>query len=120
MLVINIRGVLVYLLLEIEPYLYVPFVTTDKKVENMIILEWMNAIYGTMVDRLLYYKKFVKKLKNTGFQINPYDPCVSNFLVKDKQKTICFHVDDWNLIHQYSEVNNEFINTLRDEYESLF
>ena len=76
----------------------------------------MNAIYGTMVASLLYYKKFVKKLKRTGSQLNPYDPCVANRLVNEKNKIICFHVDNCGIIHQDREVNDESINTLCDEY----
>ena len=81
----------------------------------------MNAIYGTMVDSLLYCKKFVKKLKTTGLQLNPYYPCVANLLVNDYQQTICFHVENCNLSQQESKVNDEFINTLCDEYnKSVF
>ena len=54
------------------------------------------------------------------FQLNTYDPCVSNRLVNNKQQTICFHVDKCKLSHQYRKVNDEFVNTLRDEYESVF
>ena len=84
MTVIKIRGFLVDLLLEIDPELYGPFVTTDKKGSKVIIVQFMNSIYGTMVAGLLYYKKFVNTLKITGFQLNTYDPCVANRLVNDK------------------------------------
>ena len=57
---INIRGVLLGLLLDIDPELYGPFVTTDKKGEKVIIVQCMNDIYGTMVDSLLYCKKCCK------------------------------------------------------------
>ena len=39
MSVIRIRRVLVYLILEIDPYLYEYFVTTDKKGEKVIIVQ---------------------------------------------------------------------------------
>ena len=120
MTVIKTRLVLVDLLLEIDPEFYGPFVTTDKKGEKVIIVKCINAIYGKMVDSLLYYNKFVRTLKSTGFQINPYDPFVANRLLNDKHQTICFRVDNYKLSHQYSKVNGEFINTLRDEYDSVF
>ena len=72
------------LLPEIDTYFYEPFMTTDKKGEKVIILQCMNDLYGTIVDILVYWNKFVKILKSTGFQLNPYYPCVSNRLVKDK------------------------------------
>ena len=80
----------------------------------------MNAIYGTILDSLIYYKKFVKTLKSTGFQLNKYYPCVANHLIKDKRQTIWFHLYDCKFSHQYSKVNEKFINSLHDDYESVF
>ena len=73
MSVINIRGILVNLILETDPELYGTFVTTDKKIKKVIILQYMDTIYGTVVDSLIYYKKFVKTLKTKGLQLNQYD-----------------------------------------------
>ena len=73
-----------------------------------------------MLDSLLYNKKFGKTPKRNGFQLDPYYPCVENRLVNNKQQTICFHVEDFKISHQDSKANEEFINTFRDEYESLF
>ena len=83
---IKIRGVIVNLLLKIYPELYGHFVATDKKGEKGIIVQCMNAIYITMTNSLLYYKKFLNTLKRTEFQLNPYDPCVANRLVHYNQK----------------------------------
>ena len=80
--------------------------TTDKKGEKAIIVQCMDAIYGTMVDILIYYSKFVNTLKMNGFQLNPYYPCVANFMFNDKQKTVIFHVENCKLSHQDSEVND--------------
>ena len=54
----------------------------------MLIVECLNAVYGTMVAALLYYKKFVKSLVKEGFKLNPYDRCVANKIVNGKQLTI--------------------------------
>ena len=40
--------------------------------------------------------------------------------MNDKQQTISFHVDDCKLSHVDPNVNTDLINTLRDEYESIF
>ena len=108
------------LILDIDPEFYGPFVATDKKGEKVIIVQCMNSIYVTMVASLLYYRKILKTLKNTGLKFNPYDPLVANRPVNNKRQTIFFHVEDCKLRHQYSKVNGKFINTLRDEYESVF
>ena len=120
MAVINIRGVIVHLILEIYPYFYGLFVTIDKKGKKVIIVKCLDAIYLIMVASLIYYKKSVKSLKSTGFQINPCGPFVSNNMEKDKQQTISFRVDNCKIVHQDREVNDEFIHTVCDEYESLF
>ena len=58
MAVINIRRVLVDLITKIDTEFYGPFVVTEKKGEKLIIVKCMNAIYGTIVASLLYYKNF--------------------------------------------------------------
>ena len=52
---------------------YCSFVTLDKKSEKIILVECLNAIYGTMVAGLLYYHKFADSLGKRGFVINKYD-----------------------------------------------
>ncbi len=69
---------------------------------------------------LLYYKKFVKSLKSKGFKFNPYDPCMANKIVEGKQITMGFHVDDCKLPHEHPKVNDETVDWLRAEYESMF
>ena len=54
MTAIDIRGVLVDLLLEIDTEFYGTFLTTDKKGKKVIILQCMNTIYGTIVSSLIY------------------------------------------------------------------
>jgi hypothetical protein len=120
MAIIKIRGVLVDMLLDIAPDVYGPYVTTDKKGVKQLITQCLNAIYGTMVASLLYYNKFCRTLKTNNFIINPYDPCVANRQVDGKQQTICWHVDDCKLSHKDKTANDDFIQTLRDEYESIF
>ena len=62
-----------------------------------------------MVASLLYYRKFRKSLTDTGFKFNPYDPCVANKMIKGKQMTICFHVNDCKLSHKDYKVMDDII-----------
>jgi hypothetical protein len=80
----------------------------------------MNALYGTMVASLLFYKKFVTSLKKQGFELNPYDPCVANKTVDGKVLTVCFHVDDNKISHKSSKVVDATIKWLREEYGVIF
>jgi hypothetical protein len=75
-------------------------------------MQCFNAVYGTMVAALLYYKKFVKSITKQGYKINPYDGCAANKMVKGKQITICFHVDDCKISHESSKVIDDTIDWL--------
>ncbi len=85
-----------------------------------LLVQCQNALYGTMVASLLCYHKFTKSLTSVGFKINPYDPCVVNKTVNGMQMTICFHVHDCKLSHCSSRANDNMIDWLRQEYESIF
>jgi hypothetical protein len=110
MVIIKIRGVLVDILVQIAPDVYKSYVTTDKKGMKQLLVQCQNALYGTMVASLLYYRKFTKSLTSVGFEINPYDPCVANKIVNGMQMTICFHMDDCKLSHHSSRANDNIID----------
>jgi hypothetical protein len=117
---IKIRGILVDILLEISPEAYKSYVSQDKKGNKQLLVQFQNALYGTMVASLLYYRKFVKSLTDIDFIINPYDPCVANKIIEGKKMTICFHVDDCKLSHRKKTVMERMIGYLWQEYESIF
>ena len=118
--IVRIRGPLVDVLVSIAPDVYGRYVSTNKKGQKVLIVECLNAVSGTMVAALLYYKKFVKSLTKHGYKLNPYDGCVANKTVKGKQMTVCFHVDDCKLSHESPQVIDETISWLKDVYESIF
>ena len=117
---IRIRGVLVDILVLIAPDVYEDYVTVDKKGQKQLIVRCQNAMYGTMVASLLYYRKFVKSLTDIGFELNPYDPCVANKMIDDKQMMVCFHVDDCKLSHRKHQAVDKIIKYLHKKYESIF
>ncbi len=118
--IIWITGVIVDWLVKVAPKVYALYVATNSKGVNILLVECYNAIYGTMVAGLLYYRKFSSSLKNRGFTVNPYDPCVWNRVIVGKQMTICFHVDNCKISHLDPKVVDYTIAWLRDEYESVF
>ena len=120
MFTIRLCGDLVQALLDISPKVYKPYVTKDKKRNFILLLRCLNAIYGTIIAGLLFYKKVRKTFLREGFEINPYDPCVANKMVNGKQQTIFWHVDNCKLSHRDKRVNNRFILVLKEEHESIF
>jgi hypothetical protein len=117
---VHIRGPLVDVLVLIAPDVYGPYVSTTKTGQKVFIVECLNAVYGMMVAALLCNKKFAKSLVNHSFKLNPRDGCVANKIVKGKQITVCFHVDDCKIFHEHPKVVDEIINWPRAEYESIF
>jgi hypothetical protein len=73
-----------------------------------------------MVASLLYYRKFAKSLTDIHSVINPYDPCVANKIIRGKQMTICWHVDDLKASHVMTKVMDSIIKYLGQEYERIF
>ena len=120
MVTIRVRGELVQSLLDIAPKVYKPYVTKDKKVNFILLLRCLNAIYGTIIAGLLFYKKVRNTLLREGFEINPYDPCVANNMVNGNQQKICWHVDDCKLSHRDKRVTARIILVLKEEYKSIF
>jgi hypothetical protein len=116
---IKIGGVLIDALVDVAPDVHKAHVTKDKKGVSQPLVQCQNAIYGTMVASLLCYRKFAKSLTSIGFVINPYDPCVANKMVRGKQITICWHVDDLKVSHVMPKVMDRMIKYLRKE-QSMF
>ena len=56
--------------------------------------ESKNAIYITLEASLLFWTKLFKSLEKMGYQKNEYDCFVMNKIVKVKQCTILWHVDE--------------------------
>ena len=100
----RIRGHMVDVLVKVAPKVYGPYVSTSKQGRKQLLVEFLNAIYRMMVASLLYYWKFTRSLKNQGYTMNPYNPCVWNKMIEKKQITICFHVDDCKVSHKSAQV----------------
>ena len=62
-----------------------------------------------LIAALLWYNKFKLDLEKQGFKFNPYDACVVNKIVNNKQHTVRFHVDDLMSSHVDRKVNNKFL-----------
>ena len=60
----------------------------------MLYVRLIKALYGMLRVALLFYKILRSDLENMGFEINPYNPCVTNKMVNGHQMKICWHVDD--------------------------
>ena len=48
--------------------------------------------------------------------MNPYDSCVANKMVKGKQLTVVWHVDDLKVLHVNLQVVDSFIRQMDEEF----
>jgi len=85
----------------------------------VLYVEVKKAIYKLLESALLFYKKLRKDVEDIGFKVNPYDPCVANMQVFDKQLTITWHIDDMKVSHQYSNVVDLFVDWVKYKYEDI-
>ena len=56
--------------------------------KKVLYMRLLKSLYGIMQAALLWYRTFVKCLKNDGFKVNKYDPCIANKIINGKQCTI--------------------------------
>ena len=68
------------------------------------------------MSAMLWYNKFCADLEDIGFDFNLYNPCIANSIVKKKQHTIRFHVDDLMSSHVDKRVNDKFHKWLERKY----
>jgi hypothetical protein len=120
MAIIRRRGQIVEELMVITPEVYGPYTTKDKRRDSCLIVQCKNAIYGTMVASLLYYRKFIASLESIGIQFNPYDPCVANEMINGRQMAICFHVDVCKISLVESTAVGKMIEWLMEHYETVW
>ena len=71
------------------------------------------AICGMLVSAIIFYCKLTKELLSYSFELNPYDPCVANKMVKSEQITVRWHMKDIKSSHIDPKVNNECYNGLK-------
>jgi hypothetical protein len=84
--VMKITGVLVDMLVNINPESYRPAIVLENQ-KKVIYVEVLKAIYGMLEAALLWYKTFRKDLKDNRFIFNPSDPCVANKKVQGSQQS---------------------------------
>lgn len=82
--------------------LYVPL---DKK-----------AIYGCVKSALLWYALLSDTLKEMGFVLNPYNPCVVNCTIDGKQCTIMSYMGDVKISHVDPEVVPMIIAKIEERF----
>jgi hypothetical protein len=112
---IKFEGELVDLLITVDNT-YVQYVCLEKG--KRVIYALLNkALYGTVQASLLFWKRLSSFLIDThGFERNPYDDCVVNKMINEKQCTIVWYVDDLKVSHVDGNVVGDIIKLVEQEF----
>lgn len=90
-----------------------------QKDRSVLYAELKKALYGMLQSALCFWQQVCDDLNRMGYIINPYEPSVSNRMVKGEQQTIGWHVDDFILTHEDPAVNEATIKWFRNKYSKL-
>jgi hypothetical protein len=89
--IMKMVSTLAELMVKTNPKLYRQYVILEKG-KSVLYLRLQKALYGMMKSALLFYRKLVSELREMGFEINPYDPCVANKTINGTQMKIRWHM----------------------------
>jgi hypothetical protein len=84
------------------PNIYRKFITLNANNQPILYVKLQKALYGCLRSALLFYEKIVGDLKSQGFEINPYDPCMADKIIKGEQFTMTWHFDNIKMSHKDS------------------
>ncbi len=110
--IMKMVGMLADLMIKTNPILYRQYTVLEKG-RSILYLRLQKALYRMMKSALLFYKNLVAELQDMGFEINPYDPCIANKMVKGSQMTIRWHVDDLTISHLKQEEIMQVVQQIR-------
>ena len=68
---------------------------------------------------MLWYELFSGTLKDMGFMLNPYDPCVANAMIDGKQCIIAWYVDDLKVSHMQKRVVMDILKKIETKFGGL-
>ena len=87
------------------------------KVLYLLVLQ---AICGCIESALLWYKLYTEALQKKGYNLNPYNLCVSNNMTKERNHTISWYVYDNKASQINPKVIEELLEDIRKRLDSLF
>ena len=97
---------------------YEEFVVIEKG-KRVLYLQLLKALYGCVRSALLWYELFAGTLKEMGFELNPYDPCVANKMFDGTQCTIAWYVDDTKISHVKPAVVTSVIKKIEAKFGKM-
>jgi len=103
---LQLYGKMAELLVQLDPKLYLKYIQIIKDKPILYVKLW-KALYGTLRTAYLFWKRLSDQLMKWGFVLNPYDSCVANELIGEKQCTIL-----WQLMISRSHTKTKKLLTM--------
>ena len=101
---------------EINPSYHKNIIWSKDLKKKFLYGRLIKAVYGTLLEAIIFYNKLFKHLTDHGFIQNKYDMCTFNRMVNGEQITVQFHVDDLKVSYKDQAVLEDFLSNLRDEF----
>ena len=93
--------------------------TTKVHGQKTLFLQLKKALYGCMKSALLWYRLFRDTLRDLGFTLNPYGPCVANSMTKGSQCTIVWYVDDNKISHKDPTLVHDLVQCIETKFSTM-
>ena len=79
----------------------------------------VRAIYGYIQSALMCYDLYTNKLKDMGFEINPYDKCIANKMINGNQCKIGWYVDNNKISDKEAKVVDDMLTIFKENSGGL-
>ena len=113
---INTEGEIMTLLVKIDPAYFKDFIYIYIYPQKIVYSESKTSIYSTLEASLLFWTKLSKSLEEMGYNINEYDWCIMNKMVKGKQCNIIWHMDYLRIFHVDCDIVSTLIYDIDTEH----
>ena len=110
--VLKLRGMFVDIMCRVNPE-YQDTVIYEGGVK-VLYMRVLRSIYGCIEAAMLWYDLYTTKLKDMGFELNPYDVCIANKIINGKKCTIAWHVED----NKVSQADRKIVEDIILELET--
>ena len=87
--------------------------------KRVLCIKVVRDIYGCIHSAFLWYDLYTDKLKDMGFEINPYDKCIENKTINGNQCTIGWYVYDKNISHKEAKFVNDMLTIFKEKFWDL-
>ena len=90
---------------------YKDFITIENR-KKVLYLQLIKALCGCIRSALLWYELISSTLQGMGFELNPYNICITNKMIDRKQCTMVWYVDDNKVSHIYHQIVTSVIKAI--------